>query len=98
MLDPPRLIFQPQMGGWVGGWEPPSVLPPTTSGCDLFCVDCWCWNSFALLSADSQKSSPPSPLVLTWACPNTATPCFRTFGPFLEPSFLRFQTNRECGL
>ena len=33
---------------------------------------------------------PPPPLALTQACPNTETPCFRTFGPFFEPSFLRF--------
>ena len=26
----------------------------------------------------------------TRACPNTETLCFRTFGPFFEPSFLRF--------
>ena len=30
---------------------------------------------------------PLPPFVLTWVCPNTATPCFRTFGLFLEPSF-----------
>ena len=32
----------------------------------------------------------PHGLALTRACPNTETPCFRTFGPFFEPSFLRF--------
>ena len=32
----------------------------------------------------------PPPLALTRACPSTETPCFRTFGPFFEPSFLRF--------
>ena len=32
---------------------------------------------------------PPPPLALTRACPNTETPCFRTFGPFFEPLFLR---------
>ena len=26
-------------------------------------------------------NTPPPPLVLTRACPNTVTPCFRTFGP-----------------
>ena len=40
----------------------------------------------------------PLPLVLAWACPNTVTPWFRTFGPSLEPSFFRFQSNRESGL
>ena len=38
------------------------------------------------------------PPVLTWACPNTATPCFRTSGYCEDPSFLRFQSNRKCGL
>ena len=28
------------------------------------------------------KLYPPPPLALTRACPNTETPCFRTFGPF----------------
>ena len=41
---------------------------------------------------------PPPPLVPTPACPNTATPCSCTFGPSLEPSFLRFQFNGEGGL
>ena len=40
----------------------------------------------------------PPPLVLTWACPNTATRYVRTFGSFLEASFLRVQSNRESGL
>ena len=41
---------------------------------------------------------PPPPPCLTWACPNTAAPCFRGFGSVLKPSFLRFPSNRECGL
>ena len=34
--------------------------------------------------------------VLTRACPNTATPCFRTFGLSLETWFLPFQENVVC--
>ena len=43
-------------------------------------------------------SAPPPPLVLTRACPNTATRYVRTFGSFLGASFLRVQSNRESGL
>ena len=43
-------------------------------------------------------TTPPPPLVLTRACRNTATPDFRTFGSFLQPSFLRFQSTRERGV
>ena len=38
------------------------------------------------------------PPVLAQASPNMAIPSFRTFGAPLEPSVLRFQSNRECGL
>ena len=40
--------------------------------------------------ATREAPYPPPPLALTRACPNTETPCFRTFGPFFEPLFLRF--------
>ena len=40
---------------------------------------------------------PRSP-VPTRACANTATPCFRTLGAFLERPFWRFQPKRERGL
>ena len=44
-----------------------------------------------LLGCSAQvEAVPPPPPALTRACPNTETPCFRTFGPFFEPSFLRF--------
>ena len=36
----------------------------------------------------------PGVVTLTRACPDTATPCFRNSGPFLEPSFLPLPSNR----
>ena len=32
------------------------------------------------------------------ACSDTATLCFRAFGPLLAPFFWRFKSNGECGL
>ena len=93
-VDAARVYFL----GWIGGYFAsisPSPDPPFVRiwvlGVGVRCPrpSLWCrW-----------YPPPPHPsFVLTQACPNTATPCFRTFGSFLGPSFLQFQSNGECGL
>ena len=51
-----------------------------------------------LLSDHRQGMLKVPPPILTWAYTNRATLCFCTFGSFLEPSLLRFQSNREGSL